>query len=195
MARQTLLIVLSAPSGGGKRTVLRKLWEKGIGFEVAVSATTRPPREGEREGHEYYFLSTEDFERRITEDAFVEYARVHDHLYGTLRSEVDRLHAPARDLVLELDVQGMQRLRALGEDLVSVFIMPPSREELERRLRGRGTDSEEVIAVRMRNAKNEIAARGDYDYGIVNDDVDCAADDLAAILRAEHCRAHRQMQE
>lgn len=188
MAQKGLLIVISGPSGVGKHTVTRKLWETERGFVHSVSATTRPPRKGEEDGKDYYFLSREEFERRAAANEFVEWAEVHGHLYGTLRSELERCQASDKEVVLELDVQGMRNLRRLGHNMISVFIMPPSPEELERRLRARGTDSDEVIAVRLANAQSEVAARGEFDYVVVNDRIDRAVADLAAILRAERRR-------
>jgi guanylate kinase len=191
VAQTGLIIVISAPSGAGKNTVIRKLREIEPNLTHTISATTRAPRKGEENGREYYFLPVEEFERRVAANAFAEWAEVHGNLYGTLLSELDRCQAAGADVILEVDVQGMRNLLALDYDLVSVFIMPPSMEELERRLRLRGTDSEEVIAVRLANAVNEVASRGKFDYIVVNDKVERAADDIAAILRAERRRSFR----
>jgi len=191
-ARECFAIVIAAPSGAGKRTVLDRVRALDAGLAWAVSATTRPPRPGETEGKDYYFLSRAAFEEGIAAGHFVEWAEVHGNLYGTLKSEIERCRETGKDTLLELDVQGMRHLRRMGYDVVGVFIMPPSMEELERRLRGRGTDSEEVIAVRLANARAEMAARGEFDYVVVNDVVDRAAEDVAAILRAERLRARRQ---
>jgi len=187
-----LLIVVSAPSGAGKRTVLQRLAETESGLATTVSATTRAPRAGEIEGRDYYFLSREVFDRRVTAGDFVEWAEVHGHRYGTLQSELDRLTASGKDVVIEIDVQGMRNLRTLRKDMISVFIVAPSQAELERRLRERGTNSQEDIALRLRNAEMEMAGRHEYDYIVINDELDRAAADLRAILRAEHCRAERQ---
>lgn len=192
MSREYFAIVISAPSGAGKRTVLEAVRAQDSALSLAVSATTRPPRTGEREGKDYYFLSRGEFEEKIAADCFIEWAEVHGNLYGTLKSEIDRCRAAGRDTLLELDVQGMRSLRRLEYDVVGVFIMPPSPEELDRRLRGRGTDSDAVIAVRLENARAEMAARGEFDYVVVNDVVDRAVEDLLAILRAERLRARRQ---
>ena len=191
-ARECFVIVIAAPSGAGKRTVLERVRVLDAGLAWAVSATTRPPRPGELEGRDYYFLSRAVFEEGIAAGRFVEWAEVHGNLYGTLRSEMDRCRDTGKDTLLELDVQGMRQLRRLDYDVVSVFIMPPSMEELARRLRGRGTDSEEVIAVRLANARAEMAACGEFEYVVVNDVVDRAAEDLTAIFRAERLRARRQ---
>ncbi len=192
MAQDGLLIVISAPSGAGKRTVIERLRAQEPRLAHTVSATTRPPRTGEADGQDYYFLSRADFEAKVAAGQFAEWAEVHNNLYGTLTSELDRCLAADGEVLLEVDVQGMRNLRGLGYDLVSIFVMPPSMEELERRLRARGTDSNDVIAVRLANAEGEVAARGEFDYIVVNDKVERAADDIAAILRAERCRSYRQ---
>ena len=188
-----IVIVLAAPSGAGKQALLDKLEEMGIAFETTVSATTRARRKGEKEGREYHFLSKAEFQARVARNEFVEFALVHKDLYGTLKDELDRRHA-CPCLIMELDVQGMRSLKKLGVDMVSVFVMAPSIEELARRLRHRGADDEDTIALRLRNAETEIAARGEFDYIIVNDDLDGAAADFAAIVRAERCRTRRQLQ-
>lgn len=190
--RHGIVFVLSAPSGAGKRTVLKRVFEKDTRLGYSVSATTRPPRAGEVEGKDYYFLDRDTFDRRVSAGDFVEWAEVHGNLYGTLQEELERLTASGKDTVLELDVQGMRNLKTRGLDMVSVFVVAPSHEELERRLRSRGTDRPEVIELRLSNARNEIAARREFDYVIVNERLDEAVVDLQAIIRAERCRAHRQ---
>lgn len=189
--RTGLLFVMSAPSGAGKLTLLRKVREIETTLASTVSATTRDRRTGEEDGRDYFFLDRSVFERQVMLGAFVEWAEVHGNLYGTLRSELDRCLGTGRDVLLELDVQGMKSLKRLYPEAVSVFLMPPSLEELERRLRNRGTDGEEVIALRLRNAEAEMRVRNEFDYIIVNDELDRAAGDMVAIIRAEHCRAHR----
>lgn len=191
-ARRGIVFVLSAPSGGGKRTVLKGVFESDLRLGYSVSATTRPPRNGETEGTDYYFLDRDTFEQRIAVGDFVEWAEVHGNLYGTLQDELERLTISGKDTVLELDVQGMRNLKTSGLDIVSVFVMAPSLEELERRLRARGTDDPEVIELRLTNARDEIAARHEYDYVIVNEHLDEAVADLKAIIRAERCRSYRQ---
>lgn len=193
MAKQGVLLVISAPSGAGKLTLLNKVRESQAGsFVTTVSATTRVPRQGEVEGRDYYFLDRETFESRRDGGDFVEWAEVHGNLYGTLNSELDRCLATGKDVILELDVQGMESLKELRHDVVTVFLMPPSLEVLESRLRNRGTDEEEVIALRLKNASDEMAQRHGFDYIVVNDKIDQAASDLEAIIRAERCRAFRQ---
>ncbi|MCC6695268.1 MAG: guanylate kinase [Candidatus Hydrogenedentes bacterium] len=190
-----IVFVVSAPSGAGKRTVLERVFAQDARLGLSVSATTRPPRTGEVHGKDYYFLDRDTFARRVQAGDFVEWAEVHGNAYGTLREELDRLLASGKDTVLELDVQGMRNVKRIGLDAVTIFIMAPSMEELKRRLRARGTDSAEVVDLRLANARAEIAARGEFDYVIVNDRLEDAAADLAAILRAERCRARRQPME
>lgn len=193
MAKLGVLLVISAPSGAGKLTLLNKVRESQAGsFVTTVSATTRAPRTGEVDGQDYYFLTREVFEVKRTADEFVEWAEVHGNLYGTLFSELDRCLATGKDVILELDVQGMESLKEIRHDVVTVFLMPPSLEVLETRLRNRGTDEDDVIALRLKNAGDEMAQRHGFDYIVVNDKIDQAASDLDAIIRAERCRAFRQ---
>lgn len=193
MEKQGVLLVISAPSGAGKLTLLNKVRESQAGsFVTTVSATTRAPRTGEVDGQDYYFLTREDFEAKQAADEFVEWAEVHGNLYGTLFSELDRCLATGKDVILELDVQGMESLKEIRHDVVTVFLMPPSLEVLETRLRNRGTDEDDVIALRLKNAGDEMAQRHGFDYIVVNDKIDQAASDLEAIIRAERCRAFRQ---
>lgn len=189
------VFVVSAPSGAGKHTILKRTLARDPNLAYSVSATTRPPRPGEEDGREYYFLDRAEFERRVHNGAFAEWAEVHGNLYGTLRSEIDRITAEGRDALLELDVQGMRNVRRLGMDPVAVFIMAPSLEELEQRLRARGTDSEETIALRLRNAREEIAAKDEYDHVIVNVDIREAVAELEAIIRAARESARRRVKE
>jgi guanylate kinase len=185
--------VISAPSGAGKLTLLNKVRESQAGsFVTTVSATTRAPRTGETEGKDYYFLDRKTFEERRGAGEFAEWAEVHGNLYGTLNSELDRCLATGKDVILELDVQGMESLKELRHDVVTVFLMPPSLEVLEARLRNRGTDKDDVIALRLKNAGDEMAQRHGFDYIVVNDKIDQAASELEAIIRAERCRAFRQ---
>jgi len=190
-AKKGDVFVLSSPSGAGKSIILSRARLADPAILVSVSATTRSPRKGETDGCDYYFLSHAEFMRRVDGGEFLEWAKVHGNLYGTLRSEMDRLAASGQDAVLEVDVQGAASLRALGCAIVSVFIMPPSLEELERRLRQRGTDTAEVIALRVKNARGEMARYKEYDFVIVNDDLDTAVADFQAIIRARRCRAER----
>ncbi len=189
------VFVVSAPSGAGKRTVLERVLARDPRLEYSVSATSRRPRPGEVDGRDYYFLTPEEFRRRRDAGAFVEWAEVHGNLYGTLREEIERKRASGRDLILEVDVQGMRQLRDSGLDVTTIFIVPPSLEVLEERLRGRGTEAPEELALRLRNAREEMAARHSFDYIVINDSLDQAVADFEAIVRASRLRADRQPRE
>lgn len=180
---QGRLLVVAAPSGAGKGTLLARVREQLPNIRVTVSATTRAPRPGERHGVEYYFYPREAFDRLIAEDAFVEWADVHGQRYGTLKSELERVLTGGGIVIFELDVQGMRNIRRLYPQAVSVFIAPPSIEELKRRLVARGTNDAADIALRMNNAEKEMAARHEFDYVVVNDDVERAAAELMEIIQ------------
>lgn len=175
--------MICAPSGAGKRTILQRVMAADKSLALAVSATTRPPREGETDGVDYEFVNKNKFEKLIAEDALVEWAHVHGNLYGTRRSELDRVTKNGFDAVLELDVQGMRNVRNAGIDAVTIFIAPPSIKELERRIRSRAMDSESQIALRMNNAREEMAARGEFDHVVVNDDLDEAVASVEAAIQ------------
>ena len=177
------LFVISGPSGAGKGTLLAELRKQRPDLGLTVSATTRSPRPGEVDGTSYYFLSDEEFRRRIAAGEFVELAEVHGHLYGTLVSEVKRLLAKGHSLVLEIDVQGALNVRKVYPDAVLVFIEPPSLQVLEERLRGRGTEDEASIELRLKNARHEMELADQYDVRIVNDTVDRAAQELGSVMR------------
>ena len=177
------LFVISGPSGAGKGTLLAELRKQRPDLGLTVSATTRSPRPGEVDGTSYYFLSDEEFRRRIAAGEFVEWAEVHGHLYGTLVSEVKRLLAKGHSLVLDLDVQGALNVRKVYPDAVLVFIEPPSLQVLEERLRGRGTEDEASIELRLKNARHEMELADQYDVRIVNDTVDRAAQELGSVMR------------
>ncbi len=183
MAQESIIAVLSAPSGTGKMALLNALRKTGAEFATTISATTRPPRNGEQEGKDYYFLTKDEFTKKRDTGAFLEWAEVHGNLYGTLLSEMERCLASGKDVLIELDVQGMRNLRKHRNDVVSIFLMPPSLDELERRLRRRGGDSEEAVALRLENAVAEIQARHEFDFVVVNNDLDSAA---AAFQRIVH---------
>lgn len=177
------LFVISGPSGAGKGTLLAELRKQRPDLGLTVSATTRSPRPGEVDGTSYYFLSDEEFRRRIAAGEFVEWAEVHGHLYGTLVSEVKRLLAKGHSLVLEIDVQGALNVRKVYPDAVLIFIEPPSLQALEERLRGRGTEDEASIELRLKNARHEMELADSYDARIVNDTVDRAAQELGSVMR------------
>ncbi|MGC8737465.1 MAG: guanylate kinase [Candidatus Hydrogenedens sp.] len=191
MKKENLIIVVSAPSGVGKTTVIQNLMKQRDNLALSVSATTRPPRHGEQHGIDYYFLSTEEFERKIKNNEFVEYARVYDDLYGTLYSEIQRHLNSEKDLILELDVQGMRSIKNKFPQVISVFMLPPSLKEMEYRLKNRGTESEEKIQKRLKRAFDEMKVRLEFDYTIVNYEVEQSANDLNTIIHAEHLKSHR----
>ncbi len=186
------LFVVAAPSGAGKSTLVNALLEREPAISLSVSHTTRPPRQGEQYGRHYYFVERPEFEREIADGIFLEHAEVHGNLYGTSRRTVQDLLAQQRDVLLEIDWQGARQIRRSKSDCVSVFILPPSRHELERRLRGRASDSAEVIERRLHNSREEISHAGEFDYIIVNDRFEDALADLQAIVRAVRQRAALQ---
>jgi len=185
--------VLSSPSGAGKSTLSRGLLEIDPAFAMSVSATTRPKRRNEIEGKDYLFVSPEQFEKMVKEDAFLEHATVFGNRYGTPKGPVNRLLDEGRDVLFDIDWQGAQQLsQKARDDLVRVFILPPSRGELERRLKTRAEDTAAVVARRMSEADNEISRWSEYDYVIINDDVQKAQAQLGAIVAAERLKRQRQ---
>jgi guanylate kinase len=186
------LFIVAAPSGAGKSTLVNALLEREPDISLSVSHTTRPPRPGEQYGRHYYFVERAEFEREVAEGIFLEHAEVHGNFYGTSRKTVQDLLQQGRDVLLEIDWQGASQIRTAKADCVSVFILPPSRVELERRLRGRGSDSAEVIERRLRNSRGEIAHAHEFDYVIVNDRFEDALDGLQAIVRAVRQRSDLQ---
>jgi guanylate kinase len=191
--RRGILFVVSSPSGAGKTTLTRRILEKDPGVEISVSYTTRAPRPKERDGVDYSFVGQSTFERMEREGAFLESAKVFDHHYATPKAPVLKAVEEGRDVLFDIDWQGAQQLaeRARG-DLVTVFILPPSRAALEQRLRNRAQDSDEVVARRMAQADAEMSHYAEYGYVIVNDDLDRAEAELHAILRAERLKRTRQ---
>lgn len=193
-SRRGLLLILSSPSGAGKSTLSRKLldWDPTIRF--SVSATTRAPRPGEEDGREYYFRSREDFEDMVKTGEMLEHAEVFGNFYGSPKAPVEAAMKAGRDTVFDIDWQGGQQIRnsSLGRDVVSIFVLPPSIAELDRRLRSRGQDSDAVIAGRMAKSRDEISHWAEYDYVIVNSDIDHAFNQLTTILQAERLRRDRQ---
>ncbi len=191
--RRGLLIVLSSPSGAGKSTISRMLLDADRDVTMSVSATTRPIRPGEVEGRDYRFVSDADFTRMVEEGEFAEWAPVFDYHYGSPQTPIKAALKAGRDVLFDIDWQGTQQLHAaMGEDLVRVFILPPSMVELERRLRDRGTDSAGIIASRMSRAAGEISHWAEYDYVLVNEDQATCLADVRAILAAERLKRWRQ---
>ena len=195
MKRTGILFLVSGPSGSGKSTLCRRLEGEGEA-EFSVSCTTRDPREGEKHGSEYYFLSTDEFDRKVGAGEFLEFAEVHGNKYGTLRSEViDRL-LDGKDVVMDIDVQGAAQVRgcedpAIQRALVDLFVMPPDERELAARLTGRGTDSEEVIALRLKNAIEEMAHWPEYRYRLLSATREEDYSRFKALLDAERWRVSR----
>lgn len=182
------LIVFSAPSGCGKGTMLAEIVKNG-NYHCSISATTRQPRNNEKNGVNYYFITNEEFEQKIKDGAFLEYAGYCDHYYGTLLSEVDDYLEKGIDVILEIEVQGAFKVMQKRPEAVSIFVAPPSIEELRRRLKKRGTETDEVIEKRVSEATNELAQAKKYDYIIVNDALEDAVNDFFAIMRAEKLKA------
>jgi guanylate kinase len=194
IARRGLMLVLSSPSGAGKTTLSRRLLENDSGLSLSVSMTTRPKRAGEREGVDYVFVDGEAFDGAVRNSELLEHATVFDHRYGTPRAPVDEALAHGRDVLFDIDWQGTQQLREKArEDLVSIFVLPPSHGELERRLRERAQDAADVVAKRMAKANDEISHWAEYDYVIVNDDLARALANITAILAAERLKRARQI--
>jgi guanylate kinase len=188
MQREGILFVLSAPSGAGKTTLCKRMIDLFDKLGHSVSFTTRPKRGDERDGIDYHFVDVETFRAMIEKDAFVEWAKVHDNYYGTALSTLEEARKQGRDVLLDIDFQGAHQLKQQGVEAVFVFIAPPDMVELERRLRQRGTDSDEVIARRIDNARGELQEARWYDYIVVNDNVDKATGQLQGIIEAEMCR-------
>jgi guanylate kinase len=189
-----LVIVVSGPSGAGKSTILQRVLLEVPRLRFSVSHTTRPPRPGpppEREGVDYHFVSRDEFQRLKTGEKFLEWAEVHGQCYGTARSEYDRAAEEGVDLLLDLDVQGAHSVRKTLPDAVSIFILPPSYEHLERRLRSRGPADEATYARRLQVAAEELRMFPEYDYAIINDDLDESVESLKAIIRAARSRTSR----
>lgn len=184
-------VILSAPSGAGKTTIARRLLAERADVGYSVSCTTRAPRPGETHGRDYYFLSRAEFEAAREGGAFAEWAPVHNNLYGTLRSEVERVLGGGRHVLMDIDIQGARQFAEAFPGAVRVFVLPPSGEVLLGRLSGRGTEGAESLAVRLHNAREEVAAAREYEYVVVNDALDRAVAQVASILDAEGARRER----
>ena len=186
------LLVLSAPSGGGKSTIARNLVQGRDDVAFSVSATTRPMRPGEADGKDYYFLSDEEFDQRLESDGFLEWATYGGHRYGTLVSEVQRIFEEGSHAILDIEIEGARQVRQKFPEAVTVFLLPPSGAELAARLKGRDTEGEEQVARRLARAQEELLAAGEYDYVVVNDDLVMAVEQVAAIVEAESLRIPRR---
>lgn len=192
MSLNNLSIVISAPSGAGKSTIISGLLKEDSRFSFSISTTSRPRRGKERDGIDYNFVTNKLFEKMIKRDEFVEWALVHQNYYGTTKKEIDRIVLAGKIPIFDVDIQGTKILKKNLPDGVFIFIVPPSLDELEKRLRNRKTDPEEQIRIRLRNAQKEFKAYKLYDYLVINDDVKKAIRDVRAIVTSELCRKKRQ---
>ncbi len=188
------LYVVTAPSGAGKTTLVRGLLARDSFVQLSVSHTTRAPRPGEMDGREYHFIGVDAFEQLRDQGGFLEWAQVHGNYYGTSRQWLESRMAAGQDVLLEIDWQGARQVRALFPAAIGIFILPPSVEELERRLTARGQDAQDVIARRVAGAREEMRHVGEFDYVIINKELQVALDDLAAVVRAERLRQSAQRQ-
>ena len=186
-----ILVVVSGFSGAGKGTVMKRLLEKYKDYALSVSATTRNPREGEVDGREYFFRTKEEFEKLNEEDALIEYAQYVGNYYGTPRSYVEEQLSQGKNVILEIEIQGAMKVKEKIPEALLVFVTPPTVEELKNRLVGRGTETEDVIADRLARAAEEAEGMGEYDYILVNDDLEECVENLHQIIRSEHARTVR----
>ncbi len=186
------LFIISAPSGGGKGTLIREVLKTLPNVGYSVSFTTRQPREGERHGREYFFVSKEDFDNHAANGEFLEFAEVHGRFYGTSKNQVEKMTSEGFDVILEIDVQGAAQVREILPEAVSIFIMPPSFETLRQRLQKRGTETPENFALRLHNAFEEMSRFEEFDYIVINNDLSQAIEQFKAIFLAERARLKRQ---
>jgi guanylate kinase len=184
-SRRGRLFVIAAPSGAGKTSLVRALMEREAGLRFSISYTTRPQRPTEQHGRDYFFVGRDEFERMVANGEFLEHARVFDNYYGTSRRQVEEALAAGQDLILEIDWQGAAQIRAALPECISIFILPPSRPELERRLRGRGTDAEDVIQRRLRDAASDMTHWREFDHVVVNDDFATALGQLQDVVAGD----------
>ncbi len=178
------LFVISSPSGGGKTTIVKELRKEGFDFAYSISATTRPPRKGEKDGVDYIFLDQKTFLKQIKEGAFLEWAKVHGYYYGTLKEQIDRYLSEGKRVLLDIDVQGGLHLKNTRSDTVLIFLAPPAIEVLEERLKKRGTESSEVIKRRLEIAKKELQMADQYDFQVINDNLKDTVKEVKAIIQA-----------
>ncbi|MGD9844563.1 MAG: guanylate kinase [Variibacter sp.] len=194
IVRRGLMLVLSSPSGAGKTTLSRRLLAEDDNLQLSISVTTRPPRPGEREGHDYHFIDRATYDGMVAKHQLLEWAQVFDHYYGTPRAPVEAAMKAGRDVLFDIDWQGTQQLRdSVKSDVVRVFVLPPSVAELERRLHTRAQDSDETIHRRMTKAADEMSHWAEYDYVVINHDVEEAFVNVRAILAAERLKRDRQI--
>lgn len=191
MSKKGVLIVISGPSGAGKGTICSKLLKDNPDLFLSISATTREPRQGEVDKVNYYFLSKEEFFKKVDEGDFLEYAEVHGNFYGTPKSKVNEMLEEGKDVILEIDIQGALKVKENCDDGIFIFILPPSMEELKQRLINRGSETPESLVRRFNAAYKEINYISKYNYGVVNDEVPLAVSKIEKILAAEKCRADR----
>ena len=194
MNNRGILVVLSGFSGAGKGTLMKRLFElHGEEYALSVSATTRKPREGEEEGKAYFFKTNEEFEKMIREDAFLEYAGYCDHYYGTPRAYVEEQLEKGKNVILEIEIQGARKIKAKNPEALLIFIAPPSMAELKNRLVGRGTETPQVIESRLHRAAEESQGVEEYDYLLLNDELEICVDELHRIIQSEHSRISRNL--
>ncbi len=191
MNKQGVLAVVSGFSGAGKGTLMKALLSRYDNYALSISATTRQPREGETDGREYFFVTTEQFEEMIEKGQLIEYARYVNHYYGTPRQYVMEQMADGKDVVLEIEIQGALKIREQFPEALLIFVVPPSGEELKKRLIGRGTESQEVIDARLHRASEEAEGMELYDYMLVNDDLDQAVEQMHQLIQSQRCRTAR----
>lgn len=188
-----LIFVISAPSGTGKTTLIKRLIKELSGLRFSISYTTRPPRANEKDGEDYYFISSEDFQKMVENNKFIEWAEVLGNRYGTPKMDIDQLKASGYDLILDIDPQGAKKVLKDINNAILIYILPPSPKCLRERLKKRGGDSEEAVKFRLRSAKTEIYEAYWYNYVIVNDDIDEAVEKLKAIIIAERCKNEKEL--
>jgi len=194
MSRKGILMVLSGFSGAGKGTLVKGLLERYDNYALSVSATTRKPRAGEEDGKAYFFKTVEEFEKMIEEDSFIEYAKYVDNYYGTPKEYVQKKLDEGKDVILEIEIQGALKVKKAYPDTLLLFVMPPSAALLRERLTGRGTESEDVIASRLARAVQEAEGIEEYDYLVINDDLDTCIRELHGIIQSEHCSVERNQE-